>query len=126
MKVVINSDWGGFSLSEQAIQECVKRGMTITTYDPKGEPVDATADFVVIDVDRETKQPIHYPLGSYDSHEFRTHPTVLAVVAELGSAANGTCATLNIVDIPFDSLSGWEIENYDGKERIVVTGCSWR
>lgn len=53
----------------------------------------------------------------------RTDPILVQVVEELGEAANGSCAQLEIVDIP-DGIQ-WEIDEYDGVETIREAHRSW-
>lgn len=62
--------------------------------------------------------------SSYEK-EYRTNPIVVAIVEELGEEANGGCSELEVVDIPFDSTEGWEIDEYDGLETIHETHRSW-
>jgi hypothetical protein len=65
-------------------------------------------------------------LDTYDlEKEVRANPVVVAVVEELGEAANGQHAKLQVVDIPFDGLDGWEVEEYDGKEWIAEQHRTW-
>lgn len=128
MKVVINSDWGGFGLSDEAVEECVRLGMTMTTYDEKGEYVDETADFCDGGIDR--KYPSIVPrysetYGYKKIKEFRSNPILVKVVKKLKGKANGLFAKLKVVDIPFDSIEGWEIEETDGWETIQEIHKSW-
>lgn len=55
--------------------------------------------------------------------ENRTHPLLLRVVEELGEAANGKHAELEIVEIP-DGID-WEISEYDGMEKVEEVHRSW-
>ena len=57
------------------------------------------------------------------TEETRNHPMVVRVVEELGSAANGRCAELTVVEIPDDV--NWEISEYDGMERVAEKHRSW-
>lgn len=94
MKVIINSCYGGFSLSEKAMGEIKK-----------------------IDSD----------LGSlyYRDYQLRTNPIAISIVEKLGEAANGACAKLEIVEIPFTDEDGWHIHEYDGMESIHENHRSW-
>lgn len=53
----------------------------------------------------------------------RNDPRLVAVVEELGEAANGRFAKLSIVEIPDDV--DWEIDDYDGMETIREKHRSW-
>lgn len=48
----------------------------------------------------------------------RTDPAVIACVEQLGQAASGSCARLEIVEIP-DTATDWEVEEYDGAESVM-------
>lgn len=98
MKVVVNRCFGGFELSDEAVRFCNKLGLDVQ--------------------------------GSYDQveleeNEFRSHPTLVKVVECLGELANGSCAQLRVVEIPFDSTEGWYIRNHDGRESIEEEHQSW-
>ena len=86
-KVVINSCYGGFGLSEKV---CEILG-----------------------------------LDSYEVYELsRTCPELIRLMEEKGSEfCSGDYAKLKIVEIPDDVE--WEIEEYDGKERIVELHRVW-
>ena len=53
----------------------------------------------------------------------RDDEELINVVKELGSEANGKCAKLEIVKIPFEV--DWEIDEYDGMETIREKHRSW-
>ncbi len=57
------------------------------------------------------------------SPEDRTDPDLIAVVHKLGEKANGACAELDIVEIP--NGVEWEIDEYDGIERIAEKHRTW-
>ena len=46
MKVVINVCYGGFGLSNEAVEECLAKGMKLTKYDSEGHTLDKDAHFV--------------------------------------------------------------------------------
>lgn len=115
MKVVINKCFGGFSLSDKAAKKCIKLGMTVSN-DGKG------TDFLYnVDPIFDSR---YYAMNGH-SKEFRTNPIVIKVIEELGKEADGSCAELKIVEIPFDSIDGWEISEYDGLESIEEDHQSW-
>jgi len=126
MQVVINNCFGGFNMSDEAIEECIKRGMKLTEWE-NGYYKDRSADFVDWSThpDRTTLFKNRYSICNDNRKEFRTNPIVIAVVKKLGKKANGPCAKLKVIDIPFDSTDGWEIDEYDGNESIKESHRSW-
>lgn len=115
MKVVINDCFGGFRLSDKAAKLCIDRGMTCSedyhdNTDFKYTPGDSYSEYFAYDCDEKS---------------FRTNPIVIEVVEKLGREADGPCAELSIVEIPFDSTDGWYIHEYDGRETIEENHRSW-
>lgn len=53
----------------------------------------------------------------------RTDKQLIKVVEELGEAANGSCARLEIIEIP-DGVD-WQIDEYDGLETVHEKHRSW-
>lgn len=92
MKVVINQCYGGFSLSNAAIEEYAKRSGKL-----KSEFYDRKIDRDDIDL--------------------------VAIVEEMGGAANGPCADLAIIEVP-DGVE-WHVEEYDGNEHIAENHRTW-
>jgi len=60
----------------------------------------------------------------YDRYIDRDDKDLVAIVEEMGEAANGSCADLNVVEIP-DGIS-WQIEEYDGYEHVAETHRTWQ
>jgi len=54
----------------------------------------------------------------YGEPEDRADPALVQVVEELGDAANGTCASLAIRELPAGTL--YRIDEYDGNESVVT------
>ena len=95
MKIVINACHGGFSLSAEAKQAYVaKKGMT---------------------------QPVS---ELWESDLDRSDPMLVAVVLELGTAADTSVSELRVVEIPDDVE--WQIEEYDGSEWVAEKHRTWR
>lgn len=121
-EVVYNNQYGGFSLSNEAILLYLERsGITVypdkTTYGsdmhmhwltpPTGDKF--TDDRRECFWDRELE---------------RTDPLLIEIVKELGEKANGQCATLKIAKIPCGTL--YRIKEYDGNETIeTMSDCDW-
>ena len=113
MKIVINADWGGFSLSNQAIQRYAElAGINlIGQADDKFSWTNWYRD--VVDSD-------HY----WSELEIaRNDPHLVQVVEELGEAANGDHASLKIVNVPDDVV--WDIVEYDGHEYVAERHRTW-
>jgi hypothetical protein len=139
MKVVINSCYGGFGVSAEALKELVLvnakciRSMTPEKFYGKGWKEDFDYErksfidigdgffshkdaFYVFRGDR-----FLYDLNNND--EFRSDKDLVAVVEKLGEEANGQFSKLKVVEIP-DGIS-FEINDYDGMESIHQTHQSW-
>ena len=98
-KVVLNSCFGGFGLSKEAIKMLIdKHGLDINS---EHGYVD-NEDFGIVD----------------ESHDaYRMDKRLISVVEELGvEEASGRFAQLRIVDVPDEvvDVHGWHIDDYDG------------
>lgn len=114
MKVVINNKYGGFGLSDEAIEWMVdKYNLTI------GETSEGRENLIVRTGGTFSK----YYIWTEDSPEFRTNPMLIDVVETLGEKANGDFAKLKIIEIPDDVK--WQIEDYDGVEWIAEVHRTW-
>ena len=109
MKIVINCDYGGFSLSDWAIE---------TYADRKG-----------IKLKKEKKFGITLYTNAVTNEDFesrdieRNDPVLIKVVEDLGSKSFGFAANLKIVEIPDDV--DWEVVQYDGLEHIAEKHRTW-
>lgn len=136
-KVVINTCYGGFGLSDQAYEKLIKWGIPVRKYikepiNPKTGrydiPVPNNEERIIFDRkldDKEEQSCISF-MGRYwetwlDNN--REHPLLVKVVEKLGEKANGDCAELKIVEIP--DGTDYTIEEYDGLESIHETHLSW-
>ena len=120
MKLVINSEHGGFSLSDEAVELCISRGMPVRM---AGEPRDGEIFFVELDDDiravARRRFAQNFVSGELEKR-FRCDPTVVSVVEELGSEkASGLWASLKVIEVPFDSVDDWQIDEQDGKESVI-------
>ena len=110
MKVVINKCFGGFSLSDKAI--------------------DRLKELAIEQGDKELIKMINKDKREDDTGKYwglfsirRDHPLLIKVVEELGEEANGRFAELRVVNIPDDIE--WEIEEYDGVEWVSEKHRTW-
>ena len=132
MKIVINICYGGFSVSDAALRRYAERkGLTLY---PETENEFTT--YWIVPPDQRTGILSDEDFWKASSEEHmasnaafaaatlsnglrdidRTDPDLVAVVEELGGAANGAFAKLKIEDIPAGSC--YRIREYDGFESI--------
>jgi len=101
MKVVINSCYGGFSLSK-------------AVYGELGIEWDGYGYL--------SNEKLGISSENYNAYRF--DPGLISAIEKVGiENAGGLCAELSIVDIP-DEIS-WEISDYDGWERVEECHRSW-
>ena len=151
MKVVVNNQYGGFELSNEAVKQLVLREakcvkvMTLIQYyggDDRTKPcyqenwenkwLKDKKEFVDIG-DGFWGHPRGFNIykggclyqfdDDYPNKNNRADPTLVEVVKDLKSKANGKCATLKIVNIP--KGVEWVVEEYDGLEWIAETHRTW-
>ena len=111
MKIVINTCYGGFGISDKAIEryaelkgiELERRKSKWTTdgfdYYHKGGDIFSTYDIP------------------------RDDSILIQVVIELNESANDWASDLKIVDIP--DKTDWQIEEYDGREWVAEKHETW-
>jgi hypothetical protein len=100
--VVINACYGGFGLSDEAMDRMVELG-----YELKRNP-----EY------KEGKKSIFNYKYEWDYDILRHHPILVQVVRELGEKANGMCARLEIRQVH----GLYRIDEYDGYESIIECG----
>lgn len=111
-KVVINTCFGGFGLSEAAIALYFeKAGLIMYTGISK---FGSQYNYY-----KKEGEKIFWSVSNLQ----RDDPILVKVVTELGAAANNEYAKLKIVEIPDDVL--WEINEYDGVEHIAEQHRTW-
>lgn len=139
MKIVVNRCFGGFGLSDKAIEMVMKRkGLNCFRYkQTKYTYSDGKAEYTRCETFDGSDLFMHYQtedLGEkvdelpnetywYYGNLDRTDADLVAVVEELGKEADGRFADLEVVDIPDDVK--WEIDDYDGIETIHEVHRSW-
>jgi len=144
MKVVINAQFGGFSISLACAKYMAKRGhlqakAEIAEYEKKNKwltyykkhgvwqdevPKDSIP-FLEISAKYDSKEKFFgYGCGEgFDGGYKRDDKLLVEAVEKLGKKANGSCATLKVVKIP-NNIS-WKISEYDGYESVEEEHRSW-
>ena len=104
-KIVYNADYGGFGLSDEAIEMYLTR---------KG------LEFTSTDSEYSFSGKNYYVEGNYffSSDIARDDPILVEVVETLGDKANARFAKLKITDIPEGTL--YRIDEYDGYESVMT------
>lgn len=121
MKIVVNSCYGGFGLSDEAFDWLImNKAWTVTKYLKDGKTLkDKNAKLTLTD------KPEFY--GKYwavmERDELRIDKDVIECVERLGNKANGNHAILRIAEIPNNIK--WEIDEYDGIESVHEEHRSW-
>jgi len=139
MKIAINSCYGGFGLSVEAIYELVKmKSSVIEKFTRKNCVKKNFGDVEEFDNTIKTMIPFKdgYKMNTFGwylykdgvifsskAREERAHKDVIKVVEKLKGKANGSCAELTIVEIP-DGVH-YSIDEYDGIESIHENHRSW-
>lgn len=108
MKVVINSCYGGFSISKEAAEFMAARGN----------------QQAIEELEKSLTEEYKGNWYGYVCTEDRANPDLVAAVEELGSeVASGSLAKLKVIQIP-DGIE-WEIEEYDGTEWVAEKHETW-
>jgi len=113
-KIVINQDFGGFSLSDKAMQRYCEI---------------ACIDYEIVTTDHGIT--LFYKAGHANDDEFiideykfdRDDKILVHVVEQLKEEANGKFASLKVVEIPDDVK--WFVDEYDGRECIRESHRVW-
>lgn len=144
MKIVINKCFGGFGLSEKAVDELIGKCSHVELIEPieyYGGPgsryYEANKERLSPDAWRESYERdlndqglrltrFHDGKVISDKHSDdanRTCPAMVEAVERLGSAASGPLANLKVVQIPDDVE--FEISEYDGQEHVAEAHRTW-
>ena len=114
MKIVINNCFGGFGLSHKAFLRLRELGCKEALAEPDyGE---------FFSGETEPREERH-GMDCFGDDVLRNDPLLIQVIKELKKEANGFCANLKVVTIP-DGVD-WEIDEYDGLEKIDEKHRSW-
>lgn len=112
-KVVYNSCYGGFGLSNEAMDRMVELGYTGFELNPEYNP----------NSDNTYKVKHFNELKYFNEYSIpRHHPILVQVVEELGERANGCHADLQIAVVN----EPYRIDEYDGCESVeTVSSYDW-
>lgn len=139
MKIVVNKCYGGFGLSDKAIEMVMNRkglgcfrykqtkykygdGINEYTRCEKFDNNDMFPHYQTVDLGEKIDKLPNETYWYYGNLE-RNDVDLIAVVEELGEEADGRFAMLKVVEIPDDVK--WEIDDYDGIETIHEVHRSW-
>ena len=103
MKILVNKDYGGFSVSKEV-------------YDYLGIPWDGYGFL----------RDKHFGMENEENGElYRSHPKLIEAVECIGiEKSNGYLSKLEIIEIP-DDVKDWKMKKYDGWETIHEKHRSW-
>lgn len=128
MKIVINAQFGGFSVSTKALKKLIEEGAEgvvqyqkghwICTAMRKDENLNNTGGGYYVhhiheDVLKKGEEV--YSFNNTKNLNIRCDPVLIQIVEEMGDEASGLCATLEVVIADGHCIC---IEEYDGAESI--------
>ena len=113
-RIVINSTYGGFSLSRTGELLYLELAGIAYTLEPQKD-----RDTQIRLGDKIIANCVEFSNRSIA----RNDPALVTTVCRLGSKANGDYAKLKVVEIPADV--DWYIEEYDGKEWVAEKHRTW-
>jgi len=120
-RVVVNHRFGGFGLSDEAATWLIEnRDWSVTMWNEDGEFADPDADLCDRKAgphgeDSTLGGRFRFIQGRRDG-DLRSDPDLADCVEELGDAADGRHARLDVVEVPADV--DWVITEYDGAETL--------
>lgn len=141
MKVVINAQYGGFSLSKEGLQRyCDIKGIQCWITDdakfksmgiftcwtvPESERVEDLGDkFYQLPHNERMEYNKKYSEQTLNDRDIaRDDPALVQLVEEDAEKYSGRHATLKVVEIPDDVK--WQIEEYDGYEHVAEQHRTW-
>lgn len=108
-----------------SLEEAGKERLFFMAFDiPNPESLIGDKEWNDMTLEERQAQNKLYSKHSLDSHQDdRTDHHLIQVVEELGEKANGSCAELEIIEIP-DGVE-WELDEYDGLESVHEKHRSW-
>ena len=141
IKVAINTRYGGFGISTEAMMRLIKSNSKIVKVDsfknfghqPTQEDIDDMVhiegpfwvDFVGVIYNSELEVVYYLELNSI---EVRTDPELISIIEELGPAANGPYAKIELIQIndPDITIDDIEIQTNDaGPDWVAEKHRTW-
>ncbi len=109
-KVVINADYGGFGLSDEAMRLFLER---------KGMPYVEEKGTMTLFRNPENKEEVYW------EGDFARDDEVLVEIVEAltSEKASGRFSSLKVVEIP--EGVNWYVEEYDGREWVAERHRTW-
>lgn len=141
MKVVINAQYGGFSLSREGMQRyCEIKNIpcwieddtkfktmgifTVWTTPPENRMTLRDDEFYTMSMEDRREYNRQYSEQTLSDRDIeRNDPALVQLVEENAKKYAGRCATLKVVEIPDDVE--WEISEYDGYEHVAEVHRTW-
>jgi len=136
MKIVINTCYGGFGLSVEALYKSVKENNSLIEKFEYGD-IEVTSDWDNLVNKKLNETYKEYKTDDYKFYLYdeetkilykfaildRDNPQLVALVEEMRDLANGQHAKLKIVEIPDDIA--YFIDEYDGMESVHEDHRIW-
>ena len=121
-KVVINTCFGGFGLSDEAVERWAElKGIKLSA---RQETKFGGSYWYRDDIRDDDHYFSNYDICKYGEPGWgRSDSILVQVVEEMGEKANGWAADLKIVEIPDDVK--WHIHEYDGLEHVAEDHRTW-
>ena len=141
MKVVINAQYGGFSLSREGMQRyCEIKNIpcwieddtkfktmgifTVWTTPPENRMTLKDDEFYTMSMEDRREYNRQYSEQTLSDRDIeRNDPALVQLVEEDAEKYAGRHATLKVVEIPDDVQ--WEISEYDGYEHVAEVHRTW-
>ncbi len=119
MKIAINRCFGGFDISNMAFEKLLNRKGIAFDRIEKENSAFLNASYYEAG---HAGSKEHY-LSAYEFYNDRSDSDLIAVLEEMGDAANSCVSKIAIVNIPDDVK--WHIHEYDGVEHVAEDHRTW-
>ena len=119
MKIVINTCFGGFGISDEAFEKLLERkGIVFHRLDGDGTLLGGNNYYHEGHAGED-----EFYISHYDYYDDRSDPDLIAVIEEMGKESWGWASELAILEIPDDVK--WHIHEYDGMEHVAENHRTW-